>query len=74
MGFKCEGGARLALPFNDSNLWRLIWLGRNYTLAVTDTVRRYCASLLENMGRATHMSTGPIGAPVSPAATLLVNK
>jgi hypothetical protein len=35
----CEGGARLALPIHDSNLEDCFRLGRNYTLAVTETVR-----------------------------------
>jgi hypothetical protein len=35
----CEGGARLALPNHDSNLEDCFRLGRNYTLAVTETVR-----------------------------------
>jgi len=40
MRFSCEGGARLALPIHNSNLGDCFRLGRNYTLAVTETVRR----------------------------------
>lgn len=35
----CEGGARLALPIHNTNLGDCFRLGRNYTLAVTETVR-----------------------------------
>jgi hypothetical protein len=37
--FLCEGGAGLALPIHNSNLEDCVGLGRNYTLAVTETVR-----------------------------------
>ena len=40
MRFSCVGGARLALPIHNSNLGDCFRLGRNYTLAVTETVRR----------------------------------
>ena len=39
IGFSCEGGARLALPVHNSNLEDCFRLRRNYTLAVTETVR-----------------------------------
>src|SRR5262245_17429979 len=38
--FSCKGGRRLALPVHNSNLEDCFRLGRNYTLAVTETVRR----------------------------------
>jgi hypothetical protein len=40
MRFSCEGEARLALPIHNSNLGNCFRLGRNYTLAVTETMRR----------------------------------
>jgi hypothetical protein len=49
MRFSCEGGARLALPIHNSNLEDCLRLGRNYTLAVTETVRR--SKLLRLTGR-----------------------
>jgi hypothetical protein len=38
--FSCKGGTSLALPVHNSNLEDCFRLGRNYTLAVTETVRR----------------------------------
>ena len=38
--FSCEGGTRLTLPVHNSNLEDCFRLGRNYTLAVTETARR----------------------------------
>src|SRR6516225_7065335 len=38
--FSCEGAVRLGLPIHNSNLEGCFRLGRNYTLAVTETVRR----------------------------------
>ena len=37
--FACKNGTRLALPVHNSNLEDCFRLGRNYTLAVTETVR-----------------------------------
>ena len=51
MRFACAGGTRLAFLIHDSNSGDRFSLGRNYTLAVTETVRRqnYRAALFENI-------------------------
>jgi hypothetical protein len=38
--FSCKAGTRLAFPVHNSNIEDCFKLGRNYTLAVTETVRR----------------------------------
>ena len=57
MGFlmqKAEGGTHF--PIHNSNLGDCLELGRNYTLAVTETVRlkNYCASLFREYPAGDH--------------------